>query len=242
MVSKVLLSNDGKRFFVSDSSKDYHCQFGFIKASDLKKKAGSYVKTNKGEELLLIDPFFSDTYSKIKRGPQIIPLKDIGAIITLTGINKKSLVVESGTGSGATACLLASIAKKVVSYEIREDFSKVALHNKQLLSLSNLTLKNKDVTKGIAEKNVDVILFDLPAPWDAVDTAYKALKPGGYLVSYSPTIPQVSDFISKAKQNFSIMKVCEILERDWEVDDRKVRPKSQAIGHSGFLVIARKTK
>ena len=42
----------------------------------------SKAKTNKGVEFSIIDPQFIDIYEKIKRGAQIISLKDIGAIIT----------------------------------------------------------------------------------------------------------------------------------------------------------------
>lgn len=241
-VKKLLL--DGERvFYVKDDSKDYHCQFGFVKKEDLKKKDGSEVATNSGKKLVLLSPSFLDKYARIKRMPQIIPLKDIGAIVALTGIGSNSKIVEAGTGSGATACFLGNIAKQVTSYEIRPDFIKVAEENVANLGLKNVTLKNQDVCKGIDEKNVDVVLFDLPNPWDAVDAAAKALKSGGFIVSYSPTIPQVIDFTEKLRQSgFAQIRTIEIIERDWETEGRKTRPLSQQIGHSGFLTFARKIK
>ena len=67
-------------------------------------------------------------------------------------------------------------------------------------------------------------------------------KPGGFLVSYSPTIPQVSDFVAEIKKHghFALIKTIEISEREWEISERKIRPKSTAIGHSGFLTFVRK--
>ena len=138
-------------------------------------------------------------------------------------------------------CFLANIAKKVVSYEIRDDFAKIVEENKKLLNLKNLTIIKHDVTKGIKEKNVDVVIFDLPSPWDGLDAAYAALRPGGFLVSYSPTIPQVADFVNIAvEKGWHVVKTSEIIEREWEVTGRKVRPMSQQIGHSGFLSFLRK--
>jgi tRNA (adenine57-N1/adenine58-N1)-methyltransferase len=237
---KILYSADGKQFFVKDSSKDYHSQFGFVKAEELKKSG--IVKTNTGKELALIDADFIDIYSRIKRMPQIIPLKDIGAVIIKTGIGKNSKVVDAGSGSGGLALMLGNIVKEVITYEIREDFFRVAEKNIEELELKNVKIKNKDIYRGIDEKNVDLITLDLPEPWKAVEPAKKALKLGGFIVSYSPTIPQVMDFVAEAMKHKELLylETIEIIEREWEINERKVRPCSQQIGHSGFLSFVRK--
>ena len=84
--------------------------------------------------------------------------------------------------------------------------------------------------------------MDLPEPWKALGSAEKALKAGGFLVSYSPSVPQVMDFVGKVRvnKNFAYLKTSEIIEREWEVEERKVRPRSQAIGHSGFVSFVRR--
>ena len=94
----------------------------------------------------------------------------------------------------------------------------------------------------IPEKDVDVITLDLPEPWKALSAADKALKIGGFIVSYSPTTPQVSDFTAAAAKNKNLLyvKTIEIIQREWEFNERVVRPKSQQIGHSGFLTFLRK--
>ena len=85
-------------------------------------------------------------------------------------------------------------------------------------------------------------MLDLPEPWEVIEHAAKALRVGGFLVNYSPSIIQTSDFVKVlGKENkFLCLKTVEILERKWEVDGRKVRPKSIEIGHSGFITFARK--
>ena len=105
---KLLTTKEGKTFYLNDISKDFHCQFGLVKAKDLKKKDGSVIKTNTKKELIIFTPSFIDSYKRIKRGPQIITRKDIAAIIAETGINKDSKVVDAGAGSGALACFLAT--------------------------------------------------------------------------------------------------------------------------------------
>lgn len=242
MNKKILITKEGKTFFIKDISKDFHCQFGLIKAKDLKKKDGSIIKTNTKKELTIFSPSFIDSYKRIKRGPQIITRKDIAAIIAETGINKDSKVVDAGAGSGALSCFLANICKEITTYEIREDFIKIVKKNKEQLDLKNLKIKNKDIYNGIDEKNIDLITLDLPEPWLAIEPAKKALKTGGFLVSYSPTIPQVMDFINKieSEKNFLHIKTIELIQREWEVNERKVRPKTTQTVHTGFLSFVRK--
>ena len=241
-MTKVLMNKNDK-FLVKDTSKDYHTKHGYFKKEDLKKaKIGSKIKSNTGKEFTVFNPYFTDLYRKIKRGAQIIPLKDIGLIVAETGVNGKSKVVDAGAGSGALACFLANIVKEVISYEIRKDFIKIVKHNIKFLELKNIKVKNKNIYHGISDRNVDLLVLDLPEPWKAIKTAKKALKTGGFLVSYSTTIPQVADFVNKINkdENFVHVKTSEIIEREWEVDGRKVRPKSQAIGHSGFISFVRR--
>ena len=238
-IKKILFTKRGEQFYIKDTSKDYHTKYGFIKKEDFNK---SKVTTNTGKELNLIDPSFIDAYKKIKRAPQIIPLKDIGPIIALTGINKNSVVIDAGAGSGGVCCFLANIVKKVYTYDIRDDFINIVKKNKENLNLKNLVIKKHDIYKSIPKKDVDLIILDLPEPWLVIKNAEKALKEGGFLVSYSPTIPQVSDFVETVKfnHNFIYIKTIEIIERQWEFDKRKIRPKSQPFGHSGFLTFIRK--
>lgn len=241
----VLIAKNGKKFYVKDLSQDMHCQYGFIKSVELKKaKPGDVLKTNTGKELSVLKPEFLDVYRKIKRGAQIIPKKDVGVIVTVTGINSESRVVDAGAGSGGLACFLAHLVKEVITYDIRDDFLENVKHNKILLDLKNLTIKKADIYEKIDEKDVDLVTLDLPEPWKAVKNAEKALKIGGFIMSYSPCVPQVMDFVHEIRRNDSLLfiKTVEVIEREWEVDGRKVRPKTQTIGHSGFMSFARKIK
>ena len=240
MFKRILLAGNGKKFFVKDIEKDFHCQYGFVAAAELLKRSGT-VKTNTGVSLAIVQPQFIDLYSRIKRGPQIVGQKDVGAIIAETGVGKNSIVVDAGGGSGALCMFLAHLCKKVVTYELREDFVKILEENKKSLGLKNIVIKNKDIYEGIAEKNVDLVTLDLPEPWKAIPAVEKALVSGGFLVSYSPSIPQVSDFVEAIRKSSLIwVKTKEVLERKWEFEERKIRPFTQMFGHTGFLTICRK--
>ncbi|MBI2657193.1 tRNA (adenine-N1)-methyltransferase [Candidatus Woesearchaeota archaeon] len=244
MKTKVLMTKHGRKFHAKND-EDMHTQYGFVKKEDLRNsKEGDLLKSNTGREFFVFTPLFIDLYRKIKRDAQIIPLKDIGAIIAETGINRESRILDAGSGSGALACFLASIARDVTTYEIREDFIEIVKANIEFLGLKNITIKNINIYDKIDDKDMDVAILDLPEPWNALESCSKALKPGGFLVSYSPSVPQVADFANAVRKNesFVYIKTVEIIEREWEVEERKVRPKSTGIGHSGFLSFARKVK
>ncbi len=240
-IKRVLSTPDGDHFYVREGEKDCHTQYGVAK-DVLKAKDGSKVVSNTGKEFFVFSPFYADIYKKIKRGAQIIPLKDIGLIVAETGIGKESVIVDAGAGSGALSCFLAHIAKEVVTYEIREDFMEIVKKNISFLGLKNIMIKHKNIYEGIDEKNVDVVTLDVPEPWKAIDSAADALKAGGFLVAYCPTIPQTADFVNAIHDNtrFTHIKTVEVIEREWEVAGRKVRPKSTSIGHSGILSFCRK--
>lgn len=243
-LSKEILLWPGKEYLVRDESKDFHTEHGVIKSEDLHKKPGSTIKSSTGKEFILLDAEFIDLYRKIKRAPQTMPLKDIGIILAETGIGKQSKIVDAGTGSGALACMLARHAKNVTTYEVRKDFLRIAKQNIDFLGLKNVVIKQKDIYKGIDEKDIDLITLDLPEPWKVVKHAAKALRVGGFIVSFSPSIPQTIDFVRELKQSnvFQVRKVVELIEREWEVEDRKVRPKTRNIGHSGFITFGRKVQ
>lgn len=242
--SRVLVSQNGRMFFVKDNSKDFHTQYGFLSKSELEKADGEVIRSNTGKEFSIFEPSFIDFYRKISRGPQIVPLKDLGLIISNTGIQKDWKVIDSGAGNGGVCLYLATIVKKVITYEIRDDFAGIVKKNMENLGITNLTLKLKNIYEGIREKNVDLITLDLPEPWKVIPHAEKALKPGGFLVSYSPSVPQVSDFSEELRKHraFMKLKVIEVTEREWDVQGRIIRPKTSPVGHSGFITFARKIR
>ena len=242
-IKKVLITKQSRKFYAKSLDEDLHTQYGFVKKEDLNTaKDGDLLNSNTSKEFFIFSPSFIDLYRKIKRDAQIIPLKDIGFIIAETGVTKESRILDAGSGSGALACFLASIAKEVITYEIREDFIEIVSKNIDFLNLKNIKVKKINIFDNVEEKNIDIATLDVPEPWKAVENCSMALKPGGFLVSYSPSVPQVADFVNAIRKNdsFVYIKTAEIIEREWEVEERKVRPKSSGIGHSGFLSFARK--
>lgn len=224
------------RYYYSKENS-FSCNEGYIKTL----KSGK-VKTNKNKEFFCFNSTFYDDFKQIKRGAQIITPKDVGIILTETGLTKSSTVVEGGSGSGALACRLASFIKQVYSYDIEKENLELAKNNASELKLKNITFKLKDLTKKVDEKDVDAVILDIPNTEKAIKSAMKAVKVGGFIVAYTPTIPQVMAFTEEAlkQTNLQVIKTIELVERQWKVKGRAVRPISEAIGHTAFLTFVRR--
>jgi tRNA (adenine57-N1/adenine58-N1)-methyltransferase catalytic subunit len=184
---------------------------------------------------------YPQVYRKLKRGPQVILPKDIGIILSFSGVDRNSVCVDAGTGSGWLAVSLARVAKEVYSYDTREDFLAIAEKNRQILGLGNLTLKKGDVSKRIDEKDIDLVTLDMPSSEKALANAKKALKPDGCVVGYLPHMEQVKAFVKKLNSlKFSDVYTVEVNVRDILVREEGVRPSTKGIWHTAYLVFARK--
>ena len=180
-------------------------------------------------------------YKRLKRGPQVILPKDIGLIISYTGVHKNSLCVDAGTGSGWLAISLAKIAKEVTSYDNRDEFIKIAERNKEMEGCGNLIIKNGDVIKRIDESDLDLVALDMPDSDRALKNAYTALKKDGYVVGYLPHVEQVKKFVSTLnKLKFRNTLTLESIVRDILVREQGVRPSTKGVWHTGYLVFAQK--
>ncbi len=187
---------------------------------------------------------FQDALKSFKRGPQVILPKDLAAIVFYTGLKPGDKVVDAGAGSGWLAAYMAYIVGpkgKVVTYERREEFANIAKKNFEKLGLENIKLKNKDILLGISEKNLDLVTLDFKDSWQALPVAEKALKNAGFLVAYLPQVTQVVKFVEELKNSrFKLVRVLEVLEREWKVEGDIARPEHNMLGHTAFLVFARK--
>jgi tRNA (adenine57-N1/adenine58-N1)-methyltransferase len=180
-------------------------------------------------------------YRRLKRGPQVILPKDIGLILAYTGVNRDSVCVDAGAGSGWLAVSLARVAKKVTSYDIRDEFIAIAQKNATNERLGNLEIKNGDVIKKIPDREVDIVTLDMPNSDKALKNAKKALKDGGYVVGYLPHMEQVKAFVKTLeKLKFTGIFTVENIERDILVREQGVRPSTKGVWHTGYLVFAQK--
>ena len=177
----------------------------------------------------------------MKRGPAVITPKDIGLVISYTGIGKNSKVVEAGAGSGFATVVLGNIAKSVVSYERNKEFAELAGKNVKRAKLKNVKIKHADILGGIGETGVDLVLLDMPESAKAVPSAYKALANGGHLVGFLPNMEQAKEFyLSCEEAGFPDVFMVESMVREYDVRVYGVRPKHVGLTHTAYLVFAQK--
>jgi tRNA (adenine57-N1/adenine58-N1)-methyltransferase catalytic subunit len=98
----------------------------------------------------------------------------------------------------------------------------------------------RDCYDGIDETGLDRIVLDLPEPWQVIPHAVKALRTGGILLSYLPTITQTVQLrTTLLEHGFAMAETVEVLHRTWHIEGMSVRPDHRMVAHTGFLTYAR---
>jgi tRNA (adenine57-N1/adenine58-N1)-methyltransferase len=245
---QVLFYLDARRNWLRkvEAGGSFHLHRGILNFDEvIGQEYGSLIATSLGVRVAAVPPLPRDRAVKMGRQTNIVYPKDAGLILLLAGIGPGSQVIEAGTGSGALASLLGyhvSPTGHVYSYEIRDDFAKVAQKNLKKVGLDELvTVKQQDILEGIAETNVDAVVLDMAVPWEVVPMAYAALKGGGVFVSFSPTIEQTQQTVEALyTSHFTEISTRELIEREILVRKGKTRPATRMIGHTGYVTSARK--
>ena len=224
-------------------SASFHTHVGIVEHDDLIGiPEGSTVLGSTGRRFLVVRPTLSDAVLKMPRGAQVIYPKDLGAILIEADIAPGVKVLEAGVGSGALSMALLRAGAEVIGYELREDFAERARSNVAAMGAGSdrYRVEIRDVYEGIAEQGLDRILLDLPEPWQVLPHAAKALRPGGILCAYLPTINQTSQLRAALDDGgFGLASTLEVLHRTWHIEPRSVRPDHRMVGHTGFLTTAR---
>ena len=156
-------------------------------------------------------------------------------------------MLEAGLGSGSlTLALLRAVGEqgRVICYELRSEFVEKALRNirRFVPEPRNLLIREHDIYEGIPDPDLDRIILDLPEPWRVVPHAVTALRPGGILAAYTPTILQAQQTVGALEQcsHFIQVETLEALYRPWHIKGSAVRPVQQMVAHTAFLTFARR--
>jgi len=237
-------------FYLTENGQ-WHSHKGWINHDDIiGKDEGVVVKSNSGTSYQVFRPLLNDYVLSMPRGATIVYPKDSSMIIGFADLFPGANVLEAGAGSGALSIsILRAIGDqgKLSSYEVREDFLEIAKESvKNYFGYlpKNWSLNRGEVQSGNFNGEFDRVIFDMLAPWDALEIAQKALKYGGVLCCYVATTTQLSkiaEAIRDSKQ-FSEPEAFETLLRNWHLEGLAVRPSHNMNAHTGFLIFARKTK
>ena len=209
---------------------------------------GSVVETTAGLKFLAFKPLYGDYVLSMPRGATIVYPKDAALIVGFADIAPGVRVLEAGVGSGAlTIALLKAVGPTgaVDSFERRPEFAEIATRN--ITDYFKGKPENWSLTLGsVQEKSSDVmydrIILGMLAPWECVQLADALLHPGGVLLAYVATTTQLSMMAEAIKESarFTEPESSESLIRQWHHEGLAVRPVHRMIGHTGFLIQARR--
>jgi tRNA (adenine57-N1/adenine58-N1)-methyltransferase len=237
--------------------RTFHTHRGAIAHDDLIGMAeGSVVRAAGGMSYIALRPLLADYTVSMSRGATVIYPKDAAQIVGLADMYPGARVLEAGAGSGAlSSWLLRAIGTEgqLVSYERRDDFAAVAHanvegyfggpHKAWQLIVADLPADG-DLPAGgeLRQASFDRIVLDLLAPWEHVAGAAGWLVPGGLICCYVATTTQLSRTVEALRGHggFTEPAAWESMQRGWHVDGLAVRPDHRMIGHTGFLLTARR--
>jgi tRNA (adenine57-N1/adenine58-N1)-methyltransferase len=225
----------------------YHTHRGALPHDELiGLPEGSVVTSSAGTPYLAFRPLLSDYVLSMPRGAQVIYPKDAAQILMWGDIRPGARVLEAGAGSGALSCsLLRAVGERgsVTSYEVRQDHAEHALRNVERffgVVPPNWVLRTQDLCDHTGE--VDRVVLDMLAPWDVLPTVTAALVPGGVLTVYVATTTQLSRITESLREQrcWTEPQAFETLLRPWHVVGLAVRPEHRMVGHTAFLLTARR--
>ncbi|MGO1392744.1 tRNA (adenine-N1)-methyltransferase [Agrococcus casei] len=229
----------------------FSTQHGAIWHADLVGLPDGSVVQIGGRDHLVIRPLLNDYIMSMPRGAAIIYPKDSAQIVAFGDIHPGLTVVEAGVGSGALSLfLLRALAGtgRLVSFERRAEFRDIAEANVRgyFGETPNWEIRLGDLQEelplAVEPGAADRILLDMLAPWECIEEAARALKPGGLILCYVATVPQLSRTVEAIRSHgsFTAPVSNETLVRGWHVDGLAVRPDHRMVAHTGFLMTARR--
>lgn len=260
LVDKSILQAGDSVLFVDRKDREYlrtlksgariHLRRGTLAADDLiGRPEGRIVRNSAEESFLMIRPTYARLIPNLPRKAQVIYPKDIGPILLWGDIQPGCTVIEVGVGPGSMSmALLRAVGTggKVISYELRPEFAEMAAANVHRFhgEAPNWTVHVQDAFEGFRETGVDRMVVDLAEPWRLLPHVARALRLGGVLTAYVPTVLQVKQHVDelRAHGGFARVEVMESLLRFWHVQNRSIRPEHRMVAHTGFIIVAQRVE
>jgi tRNA(1-methyladenosine) methyltransferase and related methyltransferases len=242
----ILVTPKGKRIMRRlTEGDDIHGNDGVLSAADIAAaEFGQVVFTRQGYPYRLMRPSLYDILRGVKRQTQVLYPKDIGYICVRLGVGNGAKVIEAGSGSGTLTMALSWFSGEsghVYTYEAREEFYKLSGRNLEWAGLGrNVTRYNRDIVEGFDQNDADALFLDVRTPWEYLDNALAATKPGARFAFFVPTVNQVSELLHAMETRaFADIEVEEVFIRRWKALADRLRPDDRMIAHTGFLIFAR---
>jgi len=242
----VYVTPKGRRYIKRlEEGQDWHSNDGVLHAATVAGlDFGSEVRTSLDVPILVQEAPLYDRLQGLKRQTQVIYAKDIAYICLRLGAGPGRTIIEAGCGSGGLTTgfsWFCGPTGRVISHDAREEFLKLARRNLDWAGLGdNVELHQRDIADGFATSGADALFLDVRTPWEYLEHAARAVRPGAMLGFLLPTVDQVSRLLLGLEQGpFAEQEVCEILIRHWKPLADRLRPEDRMTAHTGFLVFCR---
>ncbi|ETW81897.1 hypothetical protein HETIRDRAFT_475459 [Heterobasidion irregulare TC 32-1] len=226
----VWLTRDMVQSFIVTPGKEFNSKYGNYRHSDLLGLPyGSKVASRTGKGFIhVLRPTPELWTLALPHRTQILYIADIAFITSWLNIRPGSVVIEAGTGSGSFSHSVARTVGstgKLWSYEFHEARANKARDEFTRHGMSDVvTLTHRNVCKDgfTVEDTADSVFLDLPAPWEAVEHAKRALRRDCItrICCFSPCIEQVLRTVSALNDaGFTDITMYETLLRPHEVSE-----------------------
>jgi tRNA (adenine57-N1/adenine58-N1)-methyltransferase len=227
----------------------FHTAKGSISHDDLiAQSEGIVVTSSGGTPFLAMRGLLNEFTVSMPRGAAVIYPKDAAQILMGADVFPGARVLEAGAGSGALTCsLLRAIGPsgRLISYERRADFANLARRNVESFfgaSPPSWELRVGDLVGSLTGELLDRVILDMLAPWDCVTALAEVLIPGGVFCAYVTTTTQLAQTVEtlRVHTGFAEPEATESMVRAWHVEGLAVRPRHNMVGHTGFVITARR--
>lgn len=241
-----LLDSKGKRYWMTLCNDMVRVQgLGVVDSRKILSQDEGYQISIAGKSFTVLRATISELMQSLERGPQIITPKDAATIVFRLSLTAGETVVEAGVGSGAlTMALINSVMPtgKVVSVELRDEFARGAEKNIKRAGMQDFwKIEIGDIRKDDPGVIADAVSLDMPDPQLALDNIERFLRPGGRISAYVPNTNQLADVVHGLEDHGYIeIDAVENIQRRMEVHAGGVRPSFENLGHTGYLIFARK--
>lgn len=211
---------------------------------------GDVLETHLGTEFRVRELRGPDLFHHFERtGAPMLP-RDIGLVMGHTGVAAGDSVLDAGTGTGVLAACLGRAGASVLTYERDPEFAEVARENMALAGVGSESGSVSGGTVEIRTGNVcddlaslsgfDLVTLDTEDAPAVVEHAPDLLVRGGFLAVYSPFVESCREVVETAREVGLSVETYETIQREMDFDERGTRPSTAGVGHTGYLVFARK--
>ncbi|WP_058366767.1 methyltransferase domain-containing protein [Haloparvum sedimenti] len=233
------------REYLLEPGEEFGTDLGVLEVPE-DVEAGDTVETHLGETFEVRELRGPDLFDHLERtGAPMMP-RDIGLLIGHTGASAGDRVLDAGTGTGILSAHLGRIGADVTTYEKDPDFADVARENMRIAGVEDrVDVRTGDLAEevdALAEgEGFDLLTLDTADAPAVVERAADLLVPGGFLAVYSPFVEGTRDAALAAREaDLEGVETLETIQREMDFSDRGSRPSTAGVGHTGYLLFARR--